>query len=155
MKLNPTLSGLLVLIVGLAIVVHARSFPSATGQSIGPAFFPSLVGAGLILCGLALVVSGRRRREPWIEAGEWMRRPRMVFNLLLVFGDLVFYAVAVTSLGFFITAVVFLSVLMAAFKVPPKRVAPLALAVTLIIHYAFYTLLRVPLPWGVLEGVAW
>ena len=155
MKLNPTLSGLLVLIVGLAVVVHARSFSSATGQSIGPAFFPSLVGAGLILCGLALIVSGRGRREPWIEAGEWVRRPRMVFNLLLVFADLVFYAVAVTSLGFFITAVVFLSVLMIAFKVPPTRIVPLALAVTLIIHYAFYTLLRVPLPWGVLEGVAW
>jgi putative tricarboxylic transport membrane protein len=155
MKLNPTLSGLLVLIVGLAIVVHARSFPAATGQSIGPGFFPSLVGAGLILCGLALIVSGRRRGEPWIEAAEWMRRPRMIFNLLLVFADLVFYAVAVSSLGFFITALVFLSVLMVAFKVPPTRVVPLALAVTLIIHYAFYTLLRVPLPWGVLEGVAW
>ena len=155
MKLNPTLSGLLVLIVGLAIVVHARSFPPATGQSIGPGFFPSLVGAGLILCGLALIVSGRRRGEPWIEAAEWMRRPRMIFNLLLVFADLVFYAVAVSSLGFFITALVFLSVLMVAFKVPPTRVVPLALAVTLIIHYAFYTLLRVPLPWGVLEGVAW
>jgi hypothetical protein len=24
-----------------------------------------------------------------------------------------------------------------------------------VIHYAFYTLLRVPLPWGVLEGIAW
>ncbi len=155
MKLNPTLSGLLVLVVGLAIVVQARSFHPAAGQSIGPAFFPTLVGAGLLLCGLALIVSGQRHREPWIEAGEWTRRPRMVFNLLLVFADLVFYAVAVTSLGFFITAVVFLSVLMVAFKVPPMRVVPLALAVTLIIHYAFYTLLRVPLPWGVLEGVAW
>jgi putative tricarboxylic transport membrane protein len=155
MKLHPTLSGLLVLIVGLAIVVEARSFPAATGQSIGPAFFPSLVGTGLILCGLALIVSGRRGPEPWIEAAEWMRRPRMIFNLLLVFADLVFYAVAVSSLGFFLTAAVFLSVLMVAFKVPPRRVVPLALAVTLIIHYAFYTLLRVPLPWGVLEGVAW
>lgn len=155
MKLNPTLSGLLVLIVGLGVVVQARSFPPATGQSIGPAFFPSLVGAGLILCGLALIRSGRHRGEPWIEAGEWMRRPRMILNLLLVFADLVFYAVAVSSLGFFITAVVFLSVLMIAFKVPPIRVVPLALTVTLIIHYAFYTILRVPLPWGVLEGVAW
>jgi putative tricarboxylic transport membrane protein len=27
--------------------------------------------------------------------------------------------------------------------------------VTLVIHYAFYSLLRVPLPWGVLERFAW
>ena len=32
---------------------------------------------------------------------------------------------------------------------------PLALAVTLVIHYAFYKLLKVPLPWGVLQGIAW
>ena len=155
MKLHPTLSGLLVLVVGLAIVVQARSFPSITGQSIGPAFFPTLVGAGFILCGLALIVSGRHSREPWIEAGEWMRRPPMIFNFLLVFADLIFYAIAVSRLGFFITAVVFLSVLMIAFKVRRTRIVPLALVVTLAIHYAFYSLLRVPLPWGVLEGVAW
>jgi putative tricarboxylic transport membrane protein len=34
-------------------------------------------------------------------------------------------------------------------------VVPLAVVVTLIIHYAFYKLLRVPLPWGLLQGVAW
>ena len=155
MKLNPTLAGLLVLLAGLAIVAQARSFPSIPGQSIGPAFFPTIVGAGLLLCGLLLIISGRRRRGPWLEAGEWMRRPRMIFNLLLVFADLIFYAVAVSSLGFFITAIVFLSVLMLAFQVPRTRILPLALVVTLVIHYAFYTLLRVPLPWGVLEGVAW
>jgi putative tricarboxylic transport membrane protein len=155
MKLNSTLSGLLVLIVGLAIAAQARSFPSIGGQSIGPAFFPTIIGAGFLLCGLALIVSGRRSREPWIEAGEWTRRPRMVFNFLLVFADLVFYAFAVSGLGFLITAIVFLSVLMIAFKVPPARIVPLALAVTLVMHYAFYTLLRVPLPWGVLEAVAW
>jgi putative tricarboxylic transport membrane protein len=39
--------------------------------------------------------------------------------------------------------------------VPRLRIVPLALIVTFAIHYAFYTLLRVPLPWGVLEGIAW
>jgi hypothetical protein len=28
-------------------------------------------------------------------------------------------------------------------------------AVTLGLHLAFYSLLRVPLPWGWLEGIAW
>jgi putative tricarboxylic transport membrane protein len=155
MKLNPTLSGLLILIVGVAIVVQARSFPSMPGQAIGPGLFPGLVGAGLVLCGLALMISGRRSRGPWIEGGEWMRRPRMLFNFLLVFADLIFYALAVDLLGFFITAAVFLSVLMLAFDVPRRRIVPLSIAVTVAIHYAFYTLLRVPLPWGVLEAMAW
>ena len=34
-------------------------------------------------------------------------------------------------------------------------VVPVALLMTLLIHYAFYKLLRVPLPWGVLQRIAW
>lgn len=155
MKLNHTLTGLLVLVVGLAVIFQASTFPSAAGQTIGPGFFPAIAGAGFVVCGLALMISGRRSGAAWLEPGEWTRRPRLVFNFLLVFADLVFYAFAVSRLGFFITAVIFLGVLMWAFAVPRLRIVPLALVVTLVIHYAFYTLLRVPLPWGVLEGIAW
>ncbi len=49
----------------------------------------------------------------------------------------------------------FLAVLFVAFKVNRRRIVPLAVVVTFSIHYAFYTLLRVPLPWGLLEGIAW
>lgn len=156
MKLSDTLSGVLTLIFGTAVVVVARAFPAMPGQTIGPSLFPTLIGGGLILCGMALAVSGLRRRDgPWIEADDWVRRPRMVLNFGLVFVALVFYAIAVGRLGFFITAVIFLSVLMLAFGVTRTRIVPLALAVTIVIHYAFYSLLRVPLPWGVLEGIAW
>lgn len=155
MKLNDTLSGLLILIAGMAVVAQARTFPSMPGQSIGPALFPSLIGGGLMLCGVALVLSRRGRGAPWFQADPWVRRPRMVLNFGLVFVDLVFYAIAVGRLGFFITALIFLSVLMLAFGVPRRRIMPLAMAVTLLIHYAFYSLLRVPLPWGVLDSIAW
>lgn len=155
MKLNDALSGLLILIVGSVIAVHARTFPSM-GQTVGPSLFPTIIGGGLMVCGAALAVSWLRRRgAPWVEVDDWVRRPRMVLNFALVFVDLVFYALAVGRLGFFITAVVFLSVLMIAFGVPRARVLPVAMAVTLVMHYAFYSLLRVPLPWGVLEAVAW
>jgi putative tricarboxylic transport membrane protein len=36
-----------------------------------------------------------------------------------------------------------------------KWTVPLAVLLTLIIHTAFYKLLRVPLPWGVLKGFIW
>jgi len=154
MKLSDRLSGLLTLIFGGAVVAVARTFPEMPGQAIGPALFPTLIGSGLILCGLILV-SARGPGTPWFQADDWVGRPRMVMNFALVFVDLVFYAIAVGRLGFFITAVIFLSVLLLAFGVRRLRVIPLALAVTLVIHYAFYSLLRVPLPWGVLEGIAW
>ncbi len=61
-----------------------------------------------------------------------------------------------SSLGFFITAFVFLSVLFARLRRAPRadRCRWRSRSPWLI-HYAFYSLLRVPLPWGVLEGVAW
>src|SRR3954471_12771488 len=127
MKLHQSLSGLLVLGVGLAIILQARTFPPVIGQTIGPGFFPMIAGAGFVLCGIALMISGRGSGAPWLELGEWTRRPRLVFNFVLVFADLVFYAFAVSRLGFFITAVLFLSVLMWAFEVPRLRIVPLAL----------------------------
>jgi putative tricarboxylic transport membrane protein len=67
----------------------------------------------------------------------------------------VFYALAVDWLGFFLTSLVFLVALFLAFGVARRWVLPLALGVTFAIHYGFYTVLRVPLPWGVFEGIAW
>jgi putative tricarboxylic transport membrane protein len=156
MKLNDTLSGVLVALAGAGIVLKARTFPEMPGQPVGPALFPIVIGVGLLLCAAVLIIPGLRRRgAPWVEVDAWVRRPRMVLNFTLVFLDLVFYALAVARLGFFLTAILFLSVLMLAFEVPRARILPLALAVTVAIHYAFYSLLRVPLPWGVLEGIAW
>jgi putative tricarboxylic transport membrane protein len=59
------------------------------------------------------------------------------------------------SSGFFITAFIFLGTLCFAFGVPRKHIMPIAIGVPFVIHYAFYTLLRVPLPWGLLERLAW
>jgi putative tricarboxylic transport membrane protein len=39
--------------------------------------------------------------------------------------------------------------------VPPLRALVVSTLMTLLIHYAFYKLLRVPLPWGVLQPFAW
>ena len=45
--------------------------------------------------------------------------------------------------------------LFAVFGVRPCWILPLAILLTLAIHTAFYKLLKVPLPWGVLQGFIW
>jgi putative tricarboxylic transport membrane protein len=156
MRLNDTLTGILLLLFGLAVVGYVQTFPSSPGQPIGPALFPALIGGGLGLCGLTLVRAGLRQRgAAWVEFDEWVRRPRMVLNAALVIADLIFYALAVDRIGFFITAFVFLAVLFLAFGVRRRWIPLLAAGVTLGLHAIFYSVLRVPLPWGWLERFAW
>lgn len=156
MKFSDSASGLLAIAIGGAVVAYSSSFPQRPGQPIGPGVFPAVIGVALIAAGVMLVVNGiRRRGVATIELPEWVRRPRMLSNFILVLVALLFYALAVDRLGFLITAIAFLAMLFTAFGVSRGKVLPIAIVVTLAIHYGFYTLLRVPLPWGVLEGIAW
>jgi putative tricarboxylic transport membrane protein len=153
MRFSDAASGAVAILAGLAVLAHARTFPPMPGQPIGPAFFPALLGGALAAAGVALIVAGAR--VPLVRIDDWVRKPRMVVNFALVIAMLLFYAAVLHRLGFFVTALLFLSVLFVAFGVTRKWILPLSLAVVFIIHYGFYTLLRVPLPWGVLEGLAW
>jgi putative tricarboxylic transport membrane protein len=156
MRINDTLIGILVGIAGLATLGYAQTFPLSPGQSFGPGLFPSLIGGGLALCGLTLVRGGLRARGvAWLEFDEWARRPRMLLNGFLVIAGLVFYALTVDRAGFFLTAFIFLVVLLVAFEVERRWIPVVAAGATLGLHFIFYTLLRVPLPWGWLEGMAW
>jgi putative tricarboxylic transport membrane protein len=156
MKLSDTLSGLLTLTFGIAIVAYATTFPPMPGQPVGPSLFPIVIGTGMAVFGAGLILAGlRHRTTPWIEAGEWVRHPRLVLRFVLVVADVVAYALVVGWLGFFITSVAFLTVLLLAFGVTRRWIVPIAGVVTLGVHYVFYTLLHVPLPWGLLGGLAW
>jgi putative tricarboxylic transport membrane protein len=65
------------------------------------------------------------------------------------------YVFAVDRLGFIVTGVIYLAALMWVLRVRLSRALPIAVVMTLLIHYAFYKLLKVPLPWGVLQSIAW
>lgn len=157
MELSDRLSGLLAIALGLAVILYARTFPPMPGQDIGPALFPTLIGSGLLLFGGSIAFAALRRREPGplLQFDPWTRRPRMVANAALVVGAMAAFIVLVTPLGFFITSTVFLSVITIALGGSRVWSVPAAVLVTVLIHYAFYSLLRVPLPWGILQGVAW
>jgi putative tricarboxylic transport membrane protein len=87
--------------------------------------------------------------------GDWVRSPRHVLALVLLIGSVLFYIVASKDLGFLLTSVLILTVLFQVLQVPLARSLLIAVVATLVIHFAFYKLLRVPLPWGVLLPYAW
>jgi putative tricarboxylic transport membrane protein len=81
--------------------------------------------------------------------------PRRVLAFVIAIGVNVFYILTVDFLGFIPVGTIYLAALFAVLGVRLRTAVPLALVVTLAIHYAFYKLLRVPLAWGLLQGVAW
>ena len=161
MKFNDVVWGVLLALLGGAIVVHVQAFPRIRGENVGPALFPGIVAAALVVCGLVLVVLGLAQRRagagapPWSQAPEWLRSPPHVLAFVVLVASNVFYLLAVDRLGFLITAFVYLTALIWVLRVRLALVLPVALVMALLIHYAFYKLLRVPLPWGLLQGIAW
>lgn len=157
MKVNDAVFGVVLAALGGAVLVSVQGFPKIPGQSVGPALFPGLIAAGLCVCGLLLIARGFRARAsaPWFVPDDWVRSPRHVLALVVLLGSIVFYIAAAGWLGFLPTAAIILMAMFSVLRVPPLRALLLAVVVTLVIHFAFYKLLRVPLPWGLLTPYAW
>jgi putative tricarboxylic transport membrane protein len=158
--LHDAVWGALVLLLGIAILVAIRNFPTIPGQQYGPALFPGVIAVGLMICGAVLCYRSLASRAPhaplrFIAFDPWVRSPRHVVAFAVVISVNVLYVAFVERIGFVLTGIAYLSALFAVFRVRARWIVPLAVIVTLVIHYAFYKLLRVPLPWGWLEGIAW
>ncbi|HET8745051.1 MAG TPA: tripartite tricarboxylate transporter TctB family protein [Ramlibacter sp.] len=157
MKLNDAVFGVLLMLLGTAVLVAIQGYPKIPGQPVGPALFPGIVAAGLCIAGVLLVARGWRARaqQPWLAWDAWVHSPRHVLALAVLLGSVLFYILAAEKLGFLIVAPLVLGALFLVLRVRPLHAVGIAIVATLLVHFAFYKLLRVPLPWGVLKGIAW
>ena len=155
MRINDAVVGVALIALAIAILVHIQAYPLIPGQKYGPALFPGLIAVGFIATGSLLVVRGIRAGFPLVQLAPWLRAPGLVTNFLAVCAALVFYIAAADALGFILTGAILLVGLFLKFGVRLGRAAFVAIIATLVIHWLFYKLLRVPLPWGVLERFAW
>jgi putative tricarboxylic transport membrane protein len=121
------------------------------GQKFGPAWFPGMVALGLGICGALLVYQGARSGMAWYSAPQWLREPRARAAVAAVLGGLVVYILAADALGFHLTAIAITALWVRVLGASWRVTVPVALLAPVIIHLAFYKLLRVPLPWGILE----
>jgi putative tricarboxylic transport membrane protein len=155
-KINDAIFGALLAIVGAVVLVHVQSFPTIPGQQYGPGLFPGTIAAGFVVCGVLLVVSGLRSRatEPWFEAGAWMRSRPQLIAVAVVVGSVAAYILLAERVGFLIVAPLMLFACFLALRVRPATAVVASVIATLAIWYAFYKLLRVPLPWGWLTPLA-
>ncbi|WP_424813103.1 tripartite tricarboxylate transporter TctB family protein [Roseococcus sp. YIM B11640] len=142
--------------LGAAAAWGGSRLPAVPGQDVGPAAFPMLIGFGLIICGALIALGIGRSFEVPEEAEEnsGSFASRWGLRVLAPPGLLLFYVLAVDALGFLLTGgiIVFLGAI--ALRASWRLALPLAIVAPLLVHLAFYKLLRVPLPDGIL-GAPW
>jgi putative tricarboxylic transport membrane protein len=156
MKVDDRILGALFALLGAVVLWHVQSFPVIPGQKFGAALFPGVISAGLVICGLLLAVRGIRRRVPagrLIAFDAWARDPLIVFRFLSVPAGLLFYVLTSNFLGFHVAASLAMMCWLLLFGMRPLPALAVAIAFPIVMHLAFYKILRVPLPWGLLQGV--
>jgi putative tricarboxylic transport membrane protein len=133
--------------LALAVLWSARAFPNVPGQKLGAAFLPMIVGVGLLLCGLALVARSLRR-DAYAEAEAKPEVEEHFGSAVVIVGAVLAYIGLSERIGFLLIAPLCLLAVFLAFRVAWRRALLWAIGGTMLVHLAFYKLLRVPLPWG-------
>ena len=153
MKFNDAIVGIVIALLGAAIIFQATSFQRAQHIPYGPGFLPTILGSGLVACGVVLIVAGiaARRTQRLLELGEWSRSPRHIFGFVLILACLAFYALFADDIGHFACSVLILWALIAHLTRRPWRALFISLIASIAIQYFFVEGLLVPLPWGILE----
>ena len=143
--------GLAMALLAAAVMWSARAFPAVPGQKLGAGFLPMLVGAGLLVCGLALVWRSFGAAAYTGEDAAPAAGTEHFGSAAVIIGVILFYIAAAERLGFLIVAPICLVVVFKALRAATVPSLLWALGGTVVVHVAFYKLLRVPLPWGVLR----
>jgi putative tricarboxylic transport membrane protein len=156
MKLNDALFGAVFIALAAYVLFQVQGFPKIPGQQYGAGAFPGLIGTAMLAVGILLAASGVRRRAavPWFAVPDWMRSGRHLAAVVPVVAGVVVYVLWADDLGFLLLAPIVLVAWFLVLGVRPATAVVTALIAVAVIWFAFYKLLRVPLPWGVLKSFA-
>jgi len=157
MRFNNAIFGAILILFALAEIAYATTFPRLHGQNYGPELFPTIIGVGLLVCGVILVVQGigQRATVPLVEIGDWAQDRHNIANVVILLGSIVFYILVSDRLGFIPASLLILTTLLVRFGSTLRASLVLAVVTTFIIHTLFAKVLLVPLPWGILLPWAW
>lgn len=156
MRANDAISGLVLILLSVAMIALTTTFPDFPGQDYGPSLFPRVLGALLIICGGLLVrrgIAARRAGAPFVQMAPWTREPWRLGAFFLMLAVLLAYIVFAERIGFIPMAFVTLGLLFLWFGVKPLTALITTVVATLAIYWFFASLLRVPLPRGILDSI--
>lgn len=152
-----SVSGAVLIAVGGWIAWEAKSFPKLAGLAEGPGLFPTISGLGLVVCGTLIMVSGVFRRvavtapsEPpaRLSVRAWINSGAIVLGVIL-------FAILLDPVGFHLVALGLMFSELLLLGARWWKALLLAVGVVALVHVIFVSFLHVPLPWGLLEPIAW
>lgn len=141
------IAGLLFIVLGALAVALARDYPMGSAMRMGPGYFPTVLGAILLLFGVYVMLRGVRSGEK--VKGEWGWRPLALITL-----SIVLFGFLLDRLGMIPAIVLMLFVAAAAgreFRF--KEVLLLAVLMTAFSAVVFTYALKLPYP--LLPGIWW
>jgi putative tricarboxylic transport membrane protein len=156
MRVNDAVSGAVFVILGGTLIQQAARLPGFPGQKYGPDLFPTILGVGLVACGLGLVIRGVRLKlsgAPWVYHQDWMKERRAFANVLAFIVAIVAYIFLSEPIGFIPVAFSIMVALFLWFQVAWHRAVLVSAAMTLGFFWFFDKLFRIPLPRGLLTTI--
>ena len=148
MHLSDQTTGAFLVALGAAAAYAGSRLPAVPGQDVGPAAFPMVIGSGLAICGVLVALGIGQSFEAPDEADAPHTSRFHGLRALVPPALLLFYVLAVDTLGFLLTAAAMVLVAALALGARPRLAVPIALVAPALVHLVFYKLLRVPLPAG-------
>ena len=135
------IGGLLVTGIGAAFLFTSLSYDVGSLRTMGPGFFPAVMGGLTVALGLAITLGGVRRENPEVFGRLPLRA------MLMIGGALVLFAITIDGLGFLLTTFLTGAVAsLAATETTLKRVIATSAGLSAFTYVVFVLGLRLNLP---------
>lgn len=147
-------------LIGAAFFVGSFEYSLYRGENqVGPAVLPRYVSGLLVFLGVLLViqevrVGSRLAGDSGIETETSSLTPKTIRKLLIVFGVMILTLILVPLLGLLPSLVLLIPLLTIwVERMPVMTSLIVTLVAAMAAYLIFIVFLRVPMPWGALEGV--
>ena len=144
-------SGVVLMVAGVAMFIGAQGFTLPAGMSFGAGFFPKIISSGIAVCGLLILLTDLRRGGLDPVRVDWPS----ILRVALLIAMIIAYGLALDPIGFHLSTGALLFAGGLYYRAGWLSAGGLAIFGTLILHFLFYSLMRIALPWGVLLPYAW
>lgn len=135
-------SGVMFVLWGLGFAVFAQQYDFGTAQRMGPAFFPSILGAILVVIGIFIALQGLRLKGTDGKLEKFYFGP-----LAWVLGAIVVYGLLLKSAGILISMVLLIAISsMGSHEFRWKEVIGLSIAMGVIVYLVFIWGLKLTIP---------